>query len=375
MRPFARSDTSIIARWWWSVDKVMLGAIAAVIVIGILLNFSASPVMAPRIGLSDNYALLKKQLMWLPISFLLMIVMAFQAPKTVRRIALLVLFGAFVLTIATLFIGESTKGSQRWISLFGFSCQPSEFLKPSFAIISAWLLAMGRKTSNNRYTLVSMGLLVSIMMILLMQPDMGMTFTIVVIWAAQFFLAGISLFVVLIILAAVLVFGIASYFFVPHFQFRINNFLNPEDGATYQVDKAERAFSSGGLFGTGPGEGVVKSSIPDAHTDFIMAVAGEEFGFLLCMLIIVLFALIIFRGFAMAMKENDLFSLIAVAGLLIQFGWQAVINMSSTFHLIPTKGMTLPFISYGGSSLVSIGFAMGMVLALTRKRTGGEITE
>lgn len=375
MRPFNRSDTSILARWWWSVDKVMLGAIVAVIVIGILLNFSASPVMAPRMGFSDNYALLKKQLTWLPVSFALMIIMAFQTPKAVRRIALLALLAAFVMTGATLFIGESIKGSQRWISIFGFSCQPSEFLKPSFAIISAWLLAMGRKTSNNRYTFVSMGLLVSIMMLLLMQPDMGMTFTMVVIWGAQFFLAGISLLIVLIIVAAVVVFGVASYFFVPHFQFRINNFLNPENSDTYQVDKAERAFSSGGLFGTGPGEGIVKSSIPDAHTDFIMAVAGEEFGFFLCMLIIVLFALIIFRGFAMAMKENDLFSLIAVAGLLIQFGWQAIINMSSTLHLIPTKGMTLPFISYGGSSLVSIGFAMGMVLALTRRRTGGELIE
>ena len=374
MRLFARSDTSVVARWWWSVDKTMLWSIITVIAIGILLNFSASPVVAPRMGFVDNYALLKKQLTWLPLSFILMIVMAFQTPKTVRRIALLVLLGSFVLTVATLFIGESIKGSQRWISIFGFSCQPSEFLKPSFAVISAWLLAMGCKTSNNRYTFVSMGLLASIIILLLMQPDMGMTFTIMVIWAAEFFLAGISLFVVLIIAAAIIVFGVASYFFVPHFQFRINNFLNPESSDTYQVDKAEKAFSSGGLFGIGPGEGVVKSSIPDAHTDFIMAVAGEEFGFFLCMLIVVLFALIIFRGFAVAMKENDLFPLIAVAGLLIQFGWQAVINMSSTLHLIPTKGMTLPFISYGGSSLISIGFAMGMVLALTRKRTGGEIT-
>lgn len=374
MAPFSRTDNSIIAQWWWTVDKWMLGAIFAIIAIGIILNFSASPAIAERIGASDNYFFIKRQLLFLPIAIATMLFLSFQSPRMIRRIALVLFLLMLCLSFLTLFVGDETKGAKRWINLIGFSIQPSEFLKPTFAVLSAWLIASGKKAETKNGIIASLIIMIVIALILLKQPDIGMTFTVAVIWSVQFFMAGVSWILVAALMAIGIALAILFYFTIPHFQTRIDSFISPEAGDSYQINKALEAFRSGGLFGKGPGEGEVKSIIPDAHTDFIMAVAGEEFGFFLCMLIVTLFAFIIFRGFSLALKENSFFALLAIAALLVQFGLQAIINISSTLDMMPTKGMTLPFISHGGSSLVSIALGIGMVLALTRKNSGnGEI--
>ncbi len=374
MRVFSRTDNSVLGQWWWTVDKWMLGAVFAIIGIGIILNFSASPAIAERIGASDSYFFIKRQLFFLPIAVATMLFLSFQSPRMIRRIALVLFLVMLVLTFMTLFFGNEIKGAKRWINLFGFSIQPSEFLKPTFAVLSAWLIASGKKADTPNGLIASAIMLMLVAGILLKQPDMGMTFTVAIIWSVQFFMSGVSWILVAGLFISGILLGVLFYFTIPHFQGRIDAFITPETGDSYQINKALEAFRSGGLFGKGPGEGEVKSNIPDAHTDFIMAVAGEEFGFFLCMLIVALFAFIIFRGFSLALKENSLFALLAITGLLVQFGLQAIINISSTLHLMPTKGMTLPFISHGGSSLVSIALGIGMVLALTRKHSGnGEI--
>ncbi|MBR7158913.1 MAG: cell division protein FtsW [Alphaproteobacteria bacterium] len=374
MSTFSRTDNSILAQWWWTVDKWMLGAIFAIIGIGIILNFSASPAIAERIGASDSYFFIKRQLFFLPIAVATMLFLSFQSPRMIRRIALALFLLMLILSFMTLFIGDETKGAKRWISLFGFSIQPSEFLKPTFAVLSAWVIASGKKAGTKNGMIASLILMMVIALILLKQPDVGMTFTVATIWSVQFFMSGVSWILVAALFFAAVLLGIMFYFTMPHFQNRIDTFLSPETGDSYQINKALEAFRSGGMFGKGPGEGEVKSIIPDAHTDFIMAVAGEEFGFFLCMIIVTLFAFVIFRGFSLAIKENSLFALLAIAGLLVQFGLQAIINISSTLNLMPTKGMTLPFISHGGSSLVSIALGVGMVLALARKHSNsGEI--
>lgn len=366
---FSRSDNSIVAKWWWSVDKWSLVSLFAIMAIGIFLNFSASPAVAERIGMADHYGLLKKQMLFLPLAICCMLFISFQNERMVRRYALIIFVAALILTMLTLTVGtDASKGAKRWIYILGFSLQPSEFLKPTFCVLSAYILADGKQLMQRGGIIISAALLIVIDFLLILQPDIGMMFTISMIWAAQVFIAGIPIAAVSLLTIIGILVTIALYFLFPHFQFRIDSFFDSGVGDNYQINQAIDAFRSGGFFGIGPGEGKIKIRIPDAHTDFIMAVAGEEFGFIFCMLIILLFAFIVFRGFSLALKENKLFCLLAVAGLLVQFGFQAIVNMSSSLHLIPTKGMTLPFISHGGSSLVSIALGMGFVLALTKRQ-------
>lgn len=365
---FSRSDTSLVARWWWSVDKWTLGAILFIISIGILLNFSVSPAITSRIGLTDQYGLLKKQLVFVPAALAGLFFMSFQSSRMVRRWALIIFSAALILSVMTLFTGDGTKGANRWISIFGHTLQPSEFLKPSFAVLSAWLLAESKSLGDKTSKLSSAALAALIAFILFLQPDIGMLATVMAIWGSQIVMAGLPLLLIVGLAVAAVGFFVILYFTMPHFQFRVDSFLDPEAGDKYQISSAIKAFQNGGLFGIGPGEGKVKMQIPDPHTDFIMAVAGEEFGFVLCMVIISLFAFVILRGFLSAAKENNMFSLLAVMGLWVQFAFQAAVNMMSSLHLMPTKGMTLPFISHGGSSLISLALGMGFILALTKKR-------
>jgi len=373
---FSRNDNSLIAKWWWSVDKVSLLILFIIMAIGVFLNFSVSPAVAARVGKAP-YAYLIKQMVFLPAAISLMLFISFQSERAVRRWALVVFTLFFVMTIMTLSMGtETVKGAKRWLYLCGLSIQPSEFLKPSFCVLSAYVLSEGRKlfqSSNNIFKrnsgiILSGTILAFVSAVLLMQPDIGMTFTMFVIWGTQVFLAGISWLLIAALAVAGIALVVALYFTVPHFQFRIDSFFDSSVGDKYQITQALSAFHSGGIFGIGPGEGKVKAHIPDAHTDFIMAVAGEEFGFVFCLFIIVLFAFIVLRGFSLALKENKLFCMLAVTGLLVQFGFQAIVNMSSSLNIIPTKGMTLPFVSYGGSSLISIALGMGFVLALTKRQ-------
>lgn len=356
---------SFFIEWARTLDRGLLWAILAVVVCGIFLTFSASPAVSNR-TYGDSFVFIKKQLVFLIPSIGLILGVSMLSPKHVRRLSFLVFLGFFILLICTLFFGLEIKGAKRWLNL-GFSIQPSEFIKPAFAVVCAWIFASGRLIKGFPGIPIAGGIYLAVISLLLLQPDFGMTITISAIWSAQLFLAGIS-FWWIIVLSFVAIAGVgAAYVVLPHVQSRIDRFLNPGQGDSFQVDTAMQAFHNAGWFGRGPGEGIIKNKLPDAHTDFILAVAAEEYGFLLCIFVIGLFAFIVFRGFYIMSKEKNLFNMLAVAGLLTQFGVQAFINMASTLNLIPTKGMTLPFISYGGSSLLSLAFGFGVILSLTRR--------
>jgi cell division protein FtsW len=300
-----------------------------------------------------------------------MFAVSLQSPRMVRRIALAGFVISLILLAYTLLGGVEIKGARRWISLPGLSLQPSEFVKPTFAVVSAWLFSQYRLRENFPGHWIAIGLYLLVVGLLVKQPDLGMAVVVSAVWFSQFFLAGLRLYWLAAGLAGGVVSFIGAYLVLPHVASRIDRFLDPASGDSYQVDRSMDAFMNGGMWGRGPGEGTVKESLPDAHADFVFAVAGEELGLVLCLVIVALFAFIVLRGFSRLLQEPNLFIVLAATGLLVQFGLQALINMASSLQLMPTKGMTLPFISYGGSSLLSLGLAMGMALALTRRRFGG----
>jgi cell division protein FtsW len=371
---FARADNSVLSRWWWTVDRWTLAAIGAIIAFGALLTMAATPAVAERLGL-DSFYFVKRQLGLLPVALIIMLTLSMLSPRDVRRVALATFIGSVVLLCLTFVIGVEIKGARRWINFGGFSLQPSEFIKPSFAVVAAWLFAQQRKQEGFPGDLIAIALYLVVLGLLLRQPDVGMSLVVTAVWFAQFFLAGLRLFWVVLLGGVGASCAVGAYFIFPHVASRVNRFMDPSSGDTYQISTALEAFLNGGLFGRGPGEGRVKSVLPDAHADFVFAVAGEELGLIACIAIVVLFAFVVLRGFARLLQEPNLFVLLAVSGLLIQFGLQALINMGSSLHLMPTKGMTRPFISYGGSSLLALSIGMGFMLALSRKRFGaaGEV--
>ena len=371
MTPFTRADTSIMGRWWWTVDRWSLIAIAALMAFGALLAAASSPAVAERIGLDALY-FIKRHFMLLPVAVALIVGVSALTPVQVRRVAVIAFLGCIVLLAATLVFGAEIKGARRWLSIAGFSLQVTEFVKPTFAVVAAWLFSEAAHDPRFPGRLVCTGLFALVIGLVIAQPDLGQAVVITAVWMAQFFLAGLPMWLVVGLVVLGVSGLVGSYFTLSHVASRIDRFLDPESGDTYQIERSIEAFSSGGLFGRGPGEGQVKAVLPDAHADFVFAVAGEELGLIITLVIVSLFAFIVLRGMARAMSENNLFILLAVSGLLVQFGIQALINMGSSLQLIPTKGMTLPFISYGGSSLLGIGLGLGMTLALTRRRTGSE---
>jgi cell division protein FtsW len=372
---FARTDRSLVAQWWWTVDRWSIAALAIIIGFGALLIMASSPAVALRIhagGLHpDDLFFVKRYFAVLPASLALMFVVSLQTPRMVRRIALVGFAISLVLLAYTLFGGVEIKGARRWIELPGLSLQPSEFVKPCFAVVCAWLFSQYRLRENFPGHWIAMLLYLTVVTLLIKQPDLGQTALVSVVWFTQFFLAGLRLYWVAAGMASGVVGLVGAYITLPHVASRIDRFLDPASGDSYQVDRSMDAFMNGGLWGRGPGEGTVKESLPDAHADFVFAVAGEELGLIACLVIVALFAFIVLRGFSRLLQETNLFIVLAATGLFVQFGLQAIINMASTLHLMPTKGMTLPFISYGGSSMLSLGLAMGMALALTRRRFGG----
>ena len=369
MTVLARTDTSIMGRWWWTVDRWMLAALAAIGATGAVLILAASPAVAERIGL-DAFYFAHRQFAFLLMALVVALGVSLLSPKGIRRLAVVCLALSLVLLVATLFVGDEIKGATRWLRLGGFSLQPSEFVKPSFVVIAAWMFAERRLDERFPGYTVSTVLFVVVTGLLLLQPDVGMATVVAAVWGIQFFLAGLSLMLVVAIALVFLSGAVAAYFTFGHVQARVDRFLDPSAGEGYQVTRALEAFRNGGLYGRGPGEGQVKSVLPDAHADFIFAVAGEEFGLIVCLVVVALFAFVVLRGFGRVLKDDDLFVMLSVSGLLALFGLQAIINMASTLHLMPPKGMTLPFISYGGSSMLAMAYAMGMVLALTRHRPG-----
>jgi cell division protein FtsW len=370
---FSRRDNSIIGRWWWTIDRWTLGALIVLMTIGILLSFAASPAVADRLNLG-GFFFVKKHLFMLIPSFGLLILVSMMMPLYIRRLAVLLYLVGGVLLIFTLVNGAEVKGARRWINIGSFSLQASEFVKPAFAVVSAWMISEKLRYPHFPGLSLSLGLLSVIVILLLLQPDLGMTVVTVSTWIGQLFIAGIPLFWIGCVGGFAISGMLGAYFFFPHVARRIDQFLDPTSGDPrhdlYQVTQSLEAFKNGGLFGRGPGEGIVKKHIPDVHADFVFAVAGEEFGLAVCLVIVALFSFVVIRSFLRLVNEQSLFVILAASGIVLQFGLQAVINLASTLHIIPTKGMTLPFVSYGGSSMLALGIGMGMVLALTRKRHG-----
>ena len=367
MITFSRTDTSILGRWWWTVDRWLLIAVGILIAIGTVLTLAASPAVAVRIGL-PSFHFVERQVAFLVPTILIMMAVSLLGPVSIRRLAVVIFAGAVLGVILTFFMGAEVKGAHRWLYIAGLSLQPSEFVKPAFAVVAAWLFAEWRKGTGFPGWAISAGLCGFVVLLLLMQPDVGMSVVVVAVWLTQFFIAGLPIVLALGLGAMGLAGIFGAYLIFPHVAARIDGFLNPASKENYQIERAMDAFAAGGLWGRGPGEGSVKSVLPDAHTDFIFAVAGEEFGLLLCLAIIGIFAFIVLRCYSRLMTENNMFVLLSAAGLTTQFGLQAMINLGVNLHLLPTKGMTLPFISYGGSSLLALALSMGMLLALTRWR-------
>ena len=367
MIALARTDTSLLCRWWWTVDRWLITCLLLIIAMGAILVLAASPSVAERIGL-DAYHFVRRQFIILPLALTVMFAVSLLSPLQVRRLAAIGFLGCVVLLALTPLVGAEIKGARRWVSLAGMSLQVSEFVKPCLAVISAWMFAEWRRRPEFPGHAVAIALYTAVVGLLLLQPDFGQSVLITLVFIGQFFLAGLPVAWLVATGALGLAGLVGAYFLFPHVTSRVNRFLDPTSGDTYQVDRSLEAFINGGFLGTGPGEGEIKQLLPDAHADFIFSVAGEEFGAITCLLIIVLFGFVVLRGFSRLFADGSLFVLLAGAGLLMQFGLQALVHMASALQLAPAKGMTLPFISYGGSSLIALALAMGMALALTRRR-------
>lgn len=361
----SRVDKGPLANWWWTVDRWFLAAFLALMGFGIMLSFAASPAVAERIGLSSFHFVVRQILFMVP-AIVVLIGVSFLTPRQVRRLALLMFVASVIMIVWALNFGAEIKGSRRWVHLGSVSVQPSEYLKPAFVIICAWLFAERARRPEIPGNLLGMLLLGVVLVLLVSQPDLGQTMLVAATWGIMFFMAGMPWFWI-IVLGSLAAFGaVTAYTVFPHVADRIDRFITGE-GDTFQVDMGREALVRGGWFGQGPGEGTVKRILPDSHTDFVFAVAGEEFGIVLCIILALLFAFVVLRGLSHAMRESDDFARYSVAGLVSLFGFQSIINMGVNLQLLPAKGMTLPFISYGGSSLIAIAISMGMVLALTRK--------
>jgi cell division protein FtsW len=368
----SREQRTPFSEWWWTVDRPLLAAITALILGGVILSLAASPPVATRIGL-DPFHFFNRHVLFLLPSFIVLIGVSFLSPRQIRRAALIVFAISIVLIVATLLFGPEVKGSRRWITLLGLNIQASESAKPAFVILAAWLFAESARRPEMPATSMALAVLMMLVSLLVMEPDFGQTMLILMVWGALFFIAGMRIVWVFGLAVAAAAGLFSAYMLVPHVAGRIKRFMDPASGDTFQVDTAMEAFYNGGWFGLGPGEGIAKRSLPDSHTDFVFAVGAEEFGIILCLALLALFAFIVIRTLSRAYATEDLFARFAASGLAILFGAQAAINMSVNLHLIPAKGMTLPFISYGGSSMVSLAYGVGMMLALTRLRPRTEM--
>jgi cell division protein FtsW len=363
----SRADRTAFAEWWWTVDRYLLAGFIALMIGGVVLSLAGSPAVAERLGY-DSYHFIDRHLAFFLPALAVMVATSFLSPRQARRAAMIVFVVALVLMLAVLFAGTEVNGSRRWINLLGLSLQPSEFMKPAFVVIVAWLFAENTRRPDIPGNLFALILLAIVAALLIAEPDFGQTMLITIAWGALFFMAGVPWFWIAGLGLAGVGGIFAAYSTLPHVAGRIDRFISPQSGDTFQVDTALQSIMRGGWLGRGPGEGTVKRILPDAHTDFIFAVAAEEFGIIICVGLVIVFALVVLRGLSDALKKEDAFMRLAASGLVVLFGVQSVINMAVNLNLMPAKGMTLPFISYGGSSMLAIAFGMGLLLALTRRR-------
>ena len=368
---FSRNDQSPIAKWFWTVDRGLLAAALTLMALGVALSFASSPaaINADQ-SITDPFHYSWRMLVWASMGLVLMLGASLLSPRGVRRIAVLALLGAIVTMMALPFIGDEVKGAARWINLGPFSLQPSEFAKPGLIVFAAWMFAEAQKGQGVPGVSIAFGFWALTVGLLLIQPDIGQTLLVTTTFMAVFFMAGVPLKWVAVLAAAGMAGLVSLYFAFGHMRDRLSRFLSPESTDTHQIDRASEAIRAGGLVGRGVGEGVMKRHVPDLHTDFIYSVGAEEFGLVLSLGMIGLYAFIVVRGMKRAMKLNDAYEQTAAAGLFMLIGLQACINIAVNLNLIPTKGMTLPFISYGGSSMLAMGLTMGLALALTRRRPG-----
>ena len=363
----SRATRTPFGEWWWTVDRYTLMAIGALLIAGIVLSLAASPPVAGRLGL-EPFFFVNRHIIYLLPSTAILLAVSFLSPRQIRRLSLIVFALSVIMVAATPYFGPEIKGARRWLVLAGVNIQPSEFLKPAFVIIVAWLFAESAKRPEMPTNAIALSLLGLVVALLVMQPDFGQTMLILLVWGALFFMAGMRLVWVFGLALTAMVGLVSAYYTVPHVTRRIQRFLNPASGDSFNIDIATESFMRGGWFGRGPGEGTVKRILPESHTDFVFAVAAEEFGVALCLVLVALFAFIVIRALMRALRNEDPFARFAATGLAMLFGMQSAINMSVNLHLIPAKGMTLPFISYGGSSMLSLAYGIGMLLALTREQ-------
>jgi len=357
---------NFINRWWKVIDQQTIIAMVILLAFSLMLVTTASPAVANRIGLTDNY-FSSRHVVFLALAVIIILTFSLLDKKWIRRLAIFGFLGSLLMLVLVKFYGFEVKGATRWINIGGFSYQPSEFMKPFFAVITGWILSLHYYEEFPSFKVCFM-LFVSVAALLIIQPDFGMLVMVSAVFGIQLFVAGLPIIWLFIAIFASVFGSIGAYLLLPHVASRINRFLDPVNSENYQVTRSLEAFESGGLYGKGPGEGSVKQFLPDSHTDFIFAVAGEEFGAIICLMIIITFAYIVIRILINLLHEDDKFIQIAAIGIISQFGLQAVINMGVSLNLLPTKGMTLPFISYGGSSTLAISIGMGMLLGLTKRK-------
>jgi cell division protein FtsW len=362
----SRAERGPVADWFWTIDRFFLATFILLMGIGFMLSFAASPAVAERLNL-DSFHFVKRHAAFLLPSLAVMIGISFMSPRQVRRTAMILLLASLAMMVLALFFGAEVKGSRRWISLAGLSVQPSEFMKPAFVVVCAWLFsehARQPEIPGNLFAILLFGIVAAL---LVAQPDLGQTILTTAVWGGMFFMAGMPWLWIVVLGGSAIGGLVVAYTFLPHVAGRIDRFMTGE-GDTFQVDTALQAIIRGDWFGQGPGEGIVKRIIPDSHTDFIFSVAAEEFGIVFCMVIVLIFAFLVMRGLSHAFRERNDFTRFAVAGLVLQIGIQSMINIGVNLQLLPAKGMTLPLISYGGSSMVAICVTAGFILALTRHR-------
>ncbi|WP_062012108.1 putative lipid II flippase FtsW [Aureimonas sp. AU4] len=362
----SRAKKGVITDWWWSIDRWFLAAFLILMIGGMVLSFAASPPVAEKIGL-EPFHFVKRHALFLLPSIAAMLATSLLTPRGIRRMSIIMLGVAIVLMVAALFFGMEVKGARRWVGAGPLTIQPSEFMKPAFVVVCAWLFAERSRRSDIPGNLFSIMLLGTVVALLVAQPDLGQTILTTSVWGGLFFMAGLP-WLWIVMLGGLGGFGIlGAYVVFPHVASRFDRFLTGE-GDTFQTDTAREAILRGGWFGQGPGEGIVKRLLPDSHTDFAYSVIAEEFGIISCMALTAVFAFIVIRGLNVAFAQRDTFNRLAITGLVMLFGLQSIINMAVNLHLMPAKGMTLPFISYGGSSMLAVAITAGFVLALTRRR-------
>ncbi|MDB5592740.1 putative lipid II flippase FtsW [Enterovirga sp.] len=370
----SRAERTYFGDWLWTVDRALIAALVALMVAGLVFLMAGGPPVAERLGLSP-FHFVNRQVLYLIPALMILVGVSFLSLRMVRRVALWVYATSIALCILALHFGPEIKGAHRWIAIGPLGIQPSEFVKPAFVVLAAWAFSEGARRRDMPGALLAILLLPATVVPLILQPDFGQTMLVAITWGGLFFVAGLHWLWVAGLGGAGLVGVFAAYTLLPHVRERFERFLNKDSGDSFQVATALESFSKGGWFGRGPGEGSIKRILPDAHTDFIFSVTGEEFGVVVCIAVLGIFAFIVLRGLALARRSEECFVRLAVTGLVLMFGLQACINMMVNVHLMPAKGMTLPFVSYGGSSLLSLALGMGFLLALTRRRPRAEMLD